>query len=224
VSKPKTKAGDEDKRFGAGNNGSNFTPNAKVRHRKVVEKGMAKAKELEEAGQDPGVWGQTHMLLTKNGEINLTPEAKEIRKALYLEGLIDFGTPTAGARTAGISIFTVYKWKRDDPEFKQMCEEAEEIITQGLEEEAIVRAKEKSDLLLMFLLKKRRPEYRDNWKEPEEGRKKAGEEEMSAARRLVEDKLQKLRERAETQEETKISIKDARRPKLKPGKASGEAD
>lgn len=53
---------------------------------------------------------------------------------------------------------TIHRWKRTDPEFAAAMEDAEEDGTDDLEREAIRRAKDGSDTLLIFLLKARRRE------------------------------------------------------------------
>lgn len=72
--------------------------------------------------------------------------------------------------------------------------EAEEIVSDDLEETAAERAKDKSDLLMMFLLKKRRPEFRDNFKgEAPEKVKPATE---SSARLEIDRRLNNLADRS----------------------------
>ena len=51
-----------------------------------------------------------------------------------------------------------YAWRKDDEEFAAAWDAAIEIGTDALEDEAVKRAKAKSDTLLIFLLKVRRPE------------------------------------------------------------------
>ena len=51
-----------------------------------------------------------------------------------------------------------YEWTSKDPEFKAQANEAKESVVDDLEQEAIKRAKDGSDTLLMFLLKGNKPE------------------------------------------------------------------
>lgn len=63
---------------------------------------------------------------------------------------------------AGVRRRTHYDWLEKHPTYKELYEELKEKFVDGLEEVAINRAKEKSDSLLMFLLKaERREKYGD---------------------------------------------------------------
>jgi hypothetical protein len=80
----------------------------------------------------------------------------------FLEHLSTGASVCASARAAGFGRRTAFEWKADDPDFAAEWEEAYESGTESLEEVARARAMEKSDSLLMFLLKARRPEiYRE---------------------------------------------------------------
>ena len=80
----------------------------------------------------------------------------------FLEHLSTGASVRASARAAGFGRRTAFEWKADDPDFAAEWEEAYESGTESLEEVARARAMEKSDSLLMFLLKARRPEiYRE---------------------------------------------------------------
>lgn len=69
---------------------------------------------------------------------------------------------TAACRAANITRRTYYDWLDEHPEFRKLAEEAIEAGTDGLEDVAADRAMERSDQLLMFLLKSRRPDlYRE---------------------------------------------------------------
>jgi AcrR family transcriptional regulator len=103
----------------------------------------------------------------------------EERLAVFLETLSETGHVTKSAAAAGIPRRTVYNWRRDDEGFRQQWDEAAELGTDALVDEAVRRGKdgtlrpvyqrgkevgtirEFSDTLLIFLLKARRPEYRD---------------------------------------------------------------
>jgi Bacteriophage Sf6, terminase small subunit-like len=87
-----------------------------------------------------------------------TPKNRE----KFLEGLSEGLSVGAAARSAGFARRTAFEWKAEDPDFAAAWEEAYESGTDAIEEVAIARAKEKSDSLLMFLLKSRRPDkYRE---------------------------------------------------------------
>ena len=63
------------------------------------------------------------------------------------------------------------KKRAEKDEVRERLEEANETSTQLLEDEARRRAMKSSDLLLIFMLKARRPDiYRDNVKHEHEGR------------------------------------------------------
>jgi len=115
-------------------------------------------------------------------------EFTEERQAIFINHLIETANVSSGAKLAGVARKTVYKFKdaRNDtgdllhPEFAEAWDEAVEEGTDNLVEEARRRAKdgiekpvgwyqgvsggtvqEYSDSLLMFLIKARRPEYRE---------------------------------------------------------------
>ena len=63
---------------------------------------------------------------------------------------------------AGVRRKTHYDWLEKHPKYKELYEEIREKFVDGLESVAINRAREKSDSLLMFLLKaERRDKYGD---------------------------------------------------------------
>lgn len=69
-----------------------------------------------------------------------------------------------GCAKADISYSQGKKWKADDELFELACGDAYEVGTQGLEDIADNRAKRRSDVLLMFLMKGRDAKYRDSAK------------------------------------------------------------
>lgn len=109
------------------------------------------------------------------------PIPLEKRKRTFLHVLIETGgNVTMACKSVRISRTQAYAWRREDPDFKTGWELALDLSTQALEDEATKRAmfgtnrpvfyggkvvghiREKSDLLLMFMLKGRKPEtYRD---------------------------------------------------------------
>lgn len=83
-------------------------------------------------------------------------------KKKFIEGYIVTGTVTHGAEYAGINARTVYRWLEKCPAFVEEFNAAKDAVGDGLEKEAIRRAKAGSDVLLIFLLKGNRPEkYRE---------------------------------------------------------------
>jgi hypothetical protein len=81
----------------------------------------------------------------------------------FLDVLASGVTASAAASAAGIGRQTAYDLRNSDEEFAAGWEDALEAGTQLLEDEARRRALDRSDTLLIFLLKARRPHvYRDN--------------------------------------------------------------
>lgn len=69
---------------------------------------------------------------------------------------------TLACKGAGVSRGTVYGYQRDNEEFAQQMADAKQQAIETLEAICWDRAKKKSDLLMMFLLKAHRPEmYRE---------------------------------------------------------------
>lgn len=85
-----------------------------------------------------------------------TPKSAEDRDR-FLEAFAQLGTVVAACAATNIGRRTVYTWRDDDPDFAARWREAEEDATQNLEAEAVRRATSGSDVLLIFLLKARRP-------------------------------------------------------------------
>lgn len=103
------------------------------------------------------------------------------RRKAFLEELTKTANTTHAAKVVGVSRRTVHYFCAKDPEFKKLHEEAVEAGTDALVAEARRRAHEGfeepvfyqgkqvgavrkwSDNLLMFLIKERRPEYRERF-------------------------------------------------------------
>jgi hypothetical protein len=101
------------------------------------------------------------------------------KKAKWLEVHRQYGIVTATCRKTKIGRSTVYEWLNDDPEFVKLKEDAENEAIELLEVEARRRAfkgtlkpvfykgkrcgsiREYSDSLAMFIIKAKKPEYRD---------------------------------------------------------------
>ena len=77
---------------------------------------------------------------------------------LFLEALQHSGMVTQAVKAAGISRRTAYARKARDAGFATAWEEAVDVATEQLEAEAVRRAIDGSDTLMIFLLKARRPE------------------------------------------------------------------
>src|SRR5690242_20573713 len=86
--------------------------------------------------------------------MKLTPDARE----RFCSVLADGGSVTAGAGAIGVSRAALYLARANDPEFAAAWDEAVERGTDVLEDEAVKRARNSSDTLMIFLLKARRPD------------------------------------------------------------------
>lgn len=97
---------------------------------------------------------------------------KEGRQATFLAGLINGMTVAKAAEYAGVSRYTVYDWRDQSQSFRNAWEDAlaesRELTLWKYEKEVKDRALDREDksshLLLMFLVKKLDPSYRDNYK------------------------------------------------------------
>ena len=101
-------------------------------------------------------------------------------RAPFLAALEASGNISAAARQAGVGRATTYRHRKAEPEFAAAWEEAMETAADAVEEEIrrrgvdgweepvfhggqeVARIRRYSDILLMFLAKKLRPEFRDN--------------------------------------------------------------
>ena len=103
------------------------------------------------------------------------------KKAAFLEAYAQIGTVVHAAQHVGLVRRTHYKWLAKDPDYAKQFAEADEEAVQHLEREARRRAivgveepvfykgqvcgtvRKYSDILLIFLLKSKRPDtYRDH--------------------------------------------------------------
>jgi transposase-like protein len=82
-------------------------------------------------------------------------------KQRALHAYAEFGVISHACQAVGIARSTWYDWVETDPAFAQAAKDAEEAAIDSLEQEARRRARDGSDVLLMFCLKAKRPEYRD---------------------------------------------------------------
>jgi len=84
---------------------------------------------------------------------------------MLLAAFCESGNFADACKLAGVSRMTVWRRRQADPEFDSAFIEAKELAVQTLEEIAYDRARAKSDLLMMFLLKAARPEmYREKYR------------------------------------------------------------
>jgi hypothetical protein len=80
----------------------------------------------------------------------------------FLKSLAAGNTASRAAEDTGRGLSTFYRHRDIDDSFAAAWLAAEKQGTQALEQVAIGRAKDQSDTLLMFLLKRRDPAYRDS--------------------------------------------------------------
>jgi len=80
------------------------------------------------------------------------------RKAIAIEAYIYCGTVTAACAILGFTSSSWEKWQQFDEDFRLAADNAAKAVADNLEQEAIARAYDGSDILLMFLLKGHKPE------------------------------------------------------------------
>jgi hypothetical protein len=83
---------------------------------------------------------------------------KDTKVLAFLDALAHCGQVTQAARAVGISPKTAYRWRQAYPALAPRWAAALEMGLDALEDEAIRRAFEGSDRLLMYVLNRRRPE------------------------------------------------------------------
>jgi hypothetical protein len=98
----------------------------------------------------------------KPGRERLAPaDSRETLKAAFLAAYAEWGNVTAGCRAARIPRRTYYEWLAKDHEFAKAVDAVREEVLDDLEQEMFKRAREKSDLLMIFTLKHNRDRYRE---------------------------------------------------------------
>lgn len=112
----------------------------------------------------------------------------------FLMALAAGQSVTAAAEAAGIDRKTAYRWRDAEPDFAAGWEDALEDGTDRLEDEALRRAFAGSDLLLIFLLKARRPrKYCDRHRVEHEAKAAANTEPTFDFSILTDEELNQLR-------------------------------
>jgi len=87
---------------------------------------------------------------------------KKVQK--FFDSLASGNSVTTAARQIGISRRTAYDWRAANDKFRQEWDDAVEQGIDALEEEAVRRALNNSDTMLIFLLKGNRSEkYKEKW-------------------------------------------------------------
>jgi hypothetical protein len=116
---------------------------------------------------------------------------------LFLATLADGASVARACLAAGLTRSRAYEWRSADPSFADAWDQAVEGGTDRLEDSLFARAIETSDVAAIFLLKARRPQYRDR---------------ASATVALSHDDLQALRQARELRamsDEEKTAAVDA---------------
>ena len=106
----------------------------------------------------------------------------------FLQALLECGTVAEACRLSKVDRANVYRTMQEDVDFKASVAEARDIGIEALKDIAFARAAEKSDVLLMFLIKQADPSYRDNYHTPEDDTDKVSlRDVMNAIRPEVAD-------------------------------------
>jgi len=84
------------------------------------------------------------------------------KKKKLIKKIVELGTITAAAEACGVARQTIYDARKKDEEFDAQIEDALNQVAEKLEAEAVRRAYDGSDTLLIFLLKGAMPhKYKD---------------------------------------------------------------
>jgi hypothetical protein len=118
---------------------------------------------------------------------------KDPKVLAFLDALAHCGQVTQAARAVGISPKTAYRWRQAYPALAPRWEAALEQGLDCLEDEAVRRAFEGSDKLLMFVLSRRRPEvYNAHRVKSQVDRSTKHVIDFNDGRRLPKDDLQAI--------------------------------
>lgn len=124
----------------------------------------------------------------------LTPKKRES----FLAALMDGESVTSAAKSIGLSRQALYRTRLGDEKFAADWDDAVECGTDCLEDEAVKRARDGSDTLLIFMLKARRPEkFKDRVANEHTGRD-GGPIETREAKSLTDDELLSIALRGST--------------------------
>lgn len=98
------------------------------------------------------------MAKTKKQKIEKeTPELRKKRQSRFLKAYAQIGVISVAAKAAQVKLSWVYRWKKD-PKFIKKMDRAFEQFVDMIEYAAINRGLEKSDTLLLNVLRANRPE------------------------------------------------------------------
>lgn len=124
---------------------------------------MAKSLAEHELEVELGLAEPRDLTPSEKRELEQGIDAAAKREA-FLDAYRKTGTIKAACDLIGLSRARVAVWRKQDPEFSLAFDTAVTEYTEHLERIVHQRAEDKSDILLMFALKKRDPSYRENFK------------------------------------------------------------
>lgn len=119
------------------------------------------------------------------------PDVTDTKKLAYLVEYARTGSHAKACKSAGVTAKTSWNWRHDPRDeyraFQESLEVATQILVDRLEAEVFKRAIEGgSDSLLMFMLKRHDPRYRENYRAPSV--------EQEAIQAAARESFQKLKE------------------------------
>lgn len=129
------------------------------------------------------------------------------RRTRYLEALEVGDSESSAARKAGGTVKQFRKWRSEDENFDKDVQEAIEVGTDFIEDAATDRALQKSDTLMLAILKARRPDKYDR------GAGKAGVEvniNVEGSKAKLLNRLARLRDQGKEQEEVQALEEEKR--------------
>jgi len=88
-------------------------------------------------------------------------DKRDSQKKRFIEALTASGTISHAARAAGVSRWTVYRWRSADKEFREDWDYALEEAIDAIESTLYQSALAGNTLAAIYYLKAHRPQYRD---------------------------------------------------------------
>jgi hypothetical protein len=88
-------------------------------------------------------------------------DKRDRQKKKFIETLEAQSTVLHAAKSAGISRWTAYRWRKEDPEFDSRWDEALENAVDVVENSLYQKAVNGDTICMIFYLKAHRPIYRD---------------------------------------------------------------
>ena len=88
-------------------------------------------------------------------------DKRDRQKKRFIETLEAQGTVLYAAKAAGISRWTAYRWRQEDPDFDSRWDEALENAVDVVENSLYQKAVNGDTICMIFYLKAHRPIYRD---------------------------------------------------------------